>query len=1148
MKKQETVNTFSDGLIMDLNPLSMPNTALSDCLNGTVLTYNGNENMLQNDMGNARVETAMLPSGYIPVGSTSFGGIIYILSYNPLEQKCQVGSFPSPERNLSKDETGDNSGCKIDLNKFTKDGWKDFKTQDNIITNYFQKVELTNKSVYAGDKYKIFSNNINDISEYISGWDEQNTSYDSNLYPKYLKFEIQSSKDDGKLVDITKHSIWTGSSNPFYIYNENIIDDNTQKINLDEYRGLVGSNYDVYQEKSSGNLQLVAKLEVPTSFSVGYTSTVSSDSKIQLYLLLNWTNDNIGIHKNRVNPSGINVKIKNIKPSIKYSIKDSDIKSDISVYDLNNSQQCLGQDLNGFYNINFTYPIELQKYNKKELYKPDTYDNIDYCTTVLNETNGVQLENIFDDNKLRKNDGTDYQYIIKLFDIKQEGDNWIIIKDNKSYVLCNSTDDKIDYLNLNITPIMPFGQLDFLKKDLHLKLSALGTDLISFSNYQYYVESDKINIDFAAEIYTAENTTIEGLDIVLQPLVDIYNTYDQVLLQSFYENELNQYYDENETQDYYKLISNDSKNNPNRIYLEDQIVGIPSGLQHIEIPKSELKSDNQIYLINFVFKRKINKEDSYVVFNRLLFNSTIFNNAYGQINDFKDIYLYDENQNYGLSLDLSLDAEQDKTFASELVDSDTNNISDTVMSKETNLQCKVSNKYESKPLEFDSGIKEIKINATIKPYSDEVIVDTECSEQNISTETEQYPINLTSNQYVFSFTDNFDVQTPITLEYNKVHTFDVYKYTTLITNLNLLHRLEHYSKEENEGNFKLWHNYTNKRDDMYIEDIVAGEIPDKNQNITVFLTSIMEYLLNILNKYKLDYLNVIFGIKKMGDNNCGYGIISYNASNDKTTSNFYKLVAQPEYNFISMTCLRSNVNEAILLHKDLLEIDPLKIKYIDMQGFDKDSPVSYYEKYSKTFISDKNPNYYRYVKTSDKKQKYTIGDINIPNDAIIKKTYTINVHVSSLKVLFNEEDLGQKILVKNLIANVSESIKRNKVTIVVNYKIDNQSWYLDFNTVSLENKIYAIGNGVERLKPESVIYKVYTNSSIDTTNTSSILEINEDGYVQVNSSSQYISTAVWFFGWENTFEKNDTPRTESGFKESSKQYYKLFQTYDTSST
>ena len=50
--RKSTTNTFKDGLVMDLNPINTPNTVLTDCINGTIITYNGNEYSLQNDMGN----------------------------------------------------------------------------------------------------------------------------------------------------------------------------------------------------------------------------------------------------------------------------------------------------------------------------------------------------------------------------------------------------------------------------------------------------------------------------------------------------------------------------------------------------------------------------------------------------------------------------------------------------------------------------------------------------------------------------------------------------------------------------------------------------------------------------------------------------------------------------------------------------------------------------------------------------------------------------------------------------------------------------------------------------------------------------------------------------------------------------------------
>ena len=69
MRKAETTNSFEKGLISDFNPISTPNNTYTNALNATLLTMNGNENVIQCDMGNGRVETAYLPQGYIPLGT-----------------------------------------------------------------------------------------------------------------------------------------------------------------------------------------------------------------------------------------------------------------------------------------------------------------------------------------------------------------------------------------------------------------------------------------------------------------------------------------------------------------------------------------------------------------------------------------------------------------------------------------------------------------------------------------------------------------------------------------------------------------------------------------------------------------------------------------------------------------------------------------------------------------------------------------------------------------------------------------------------------------------------------------------------------------------------------------------------------------------
>lgn len=90
--RQEGTNTFSEGLIYDLNPLTVPNNLLTDCVNGTFVTFNGDEMALQNDGGNAVVKYNMgstrnpnwvdvsLSPGFYPIGIKEYGGVLYIVS------------------------------------------------------------------------------------------------------------------------------------------------------------------------------------------------------------------------------------------------------------------------------------------------------------------------------------------------------------------------------------------------------------------------------------------------------------------------------------------------------------------------------------------------------------------------------------------------------------------------------------------------------------------------------------------------------------------------------------------------------------------------------------------------------------------------------------------------------------------------------------------------------------------------------------------------------------------------------------------------------------------------------------------------------------------------------------------------------------
>lgn len=106
-----TTNAFQEGLRMDLHPLSTNQKQLTDALNATLVTFNGNEMMLQNDMGNTLIQDSAtgnimgLSPGFIPVGLKEHGGIMYIASVNK-EGEGEIGTIPSPIiRNFYKGKT-----------------------------------------------------------------------------------------------------------------------------------------------------------------------------------------------------------------------------------------------------------------------------------------------------------------------------------------------------------------------------------------------------------------------------------------------------------------------------------------------------------------------------------------------------------------------------------------------------------------------------------------------------------------------------------------------------------------------------------------------------------------------------------------------------------------------------------------------------------------------------------------------------------------------------------------------------------------------------------------------------------------------------------------------------------------------------------
>ena len=137
--KQTQINKFTDGINTDLHPLTAPDNLLSDCVNGTVITYNGNEYILQNDMGNYKLENAQLPINHVPIGIKEYGGIIYIVSYNPVEGLTEVGCYPSPKTLSEADQEP------------TKDGGG-FITLSEEFTNYTSLINKSILQLYSAEK------------------------------------------------------------------------------------------------------------------------------------------------------------------------------------------------------------------------------------------------------------------------------------------------------------------------------------------------------------------------------------------------------------------------------------------------------------------------------------------------------------------------------------------------------------------------------------------------------------------------------------------------------------------------------------------------------------------------------------------------------------------------------------------------------------------------------------------------------------------------------------------------------------------------------------------------------------------------------------------------------------------------------------
>ena len=248
MARQEATNTFQDGLMMDLNPINTPKSVLTDCVNGTFITYNGNEFVLQNDIGNYELKNCKLPTNFIPVGVKGYADILYIVSYNPLTKEVEIGSYPAPQSIFSTRTSPDVEPSDSDLTPFTINGLLQY---DNVIQehkkNLYVFMDGTDQDtykMYPGDEFK------------ITGLIQEDLQFPY----QHLNFYIID--EDNKLFDIDDTELYASVSEDY------------KKV-FWETPGWLAAQYDLYvPDKFNLNLR---SLNVPEFITDNKTTSTQSE-------------------------------------------------------------------------------------------------------------------------------------------------------------------------------------------------------------------------------------------------------------------------------------------------------------------------------------------------------------------------------------------------------------------------------------------------------------------------------------------------------------------------------------------------------------------------------------------------------------------------------------------------------------------------------------------------------------------------------------------------------------------------------------------------------------------------------------------------------------------------------------------------------
>lgn len=564
-------NTFNEGMVLDNHPLMTPNTVLTDALNATLVTMNGNEMVLQNDMGNARVENAKLPPGYIPIGMKEYGGIIYIACYNPLTNKGQIGCFPSPQRQKTATQISEITPTfKFpDVTYIKEENDKEWYKINSLLT----KCEIFPKGtiIRSGDKFSVGlpissmfgTDNIDSTGEnFISNYDNVENGLVKTPMNRMYTFGVATLDNNGQLRDITNQLKRYKGGQQVQFSN---IDSDLYKFNCGYWQnemstedkdGLVSSELmdqtnvqsklNTYNSKLFGRLFLYAKYNTVQSIEVSVIGYKKLDDNNTI---------NNPIYTGHTDSDYSDVELPLIQNQ-KYLQIDSKIL--LLIY-VNYKYNCPdgSKSLNS---KNLVEPLEGYKY-----YFDKSNQNIIRGIQFIINNNSIYNLPFSIPNDYNKNYNLGYGY--PLYDKITN-----IYSFSQVYTLSLNTSDKISWTAYPVTYFydngLKFGEIPDESVSGELNPDNINSGKMELNAWRYYVNNDRVLLTWGFESYPREN------DVISEVSFSFYDVAYNTLKWKFFTKERVNYNGEfNENFDISNFISDSSNYNtsviPNKLFYVD---------------------------------------------------------------------------------------------------------------------------------------------------------------------------------------------------------------------------------------------------------------------------------------------------------------------------------------------------------------------------------------------------------------------------------------------------------------------------------------------------------------------------------------------------------------------------------------------------